>query len=68
MNPTIENELRLQVMTNIHSERIFLNQPIDENISTITLQPLQFLNSIINTKSMLIIYYKKYDNNLFCVM
>lgn len=57
MNPSIENELRLHVMTHVHFEKTLLNQPIDKNIYTIKLQPFQFLTSIINTKSMLVIIF-----------
>lgn len=51
MNPSIENELRLHVMTHVHSMKTKLYQPIDKNIYMIKLQPLQFWTSFIDTKS-----------------
>lgn len=51
MNPCIENELRLHVMTHVHYVKTTLNKPIDKNIYSIKLQPLQFLTNFIDTKS-----------------
>ncbi|VVC44144.1 Hypothetical protein CINCED_3A019506 [Cinara cedri] len=51
MNPCIENELRLHVMTHIHFVKPVLNKPIDKNIYTIKLKPLQFLTNFLDTKS-----------------
>lgn len=53
MNPSIENELRLLVMTHVHLVKTTLNQPLDKNKYTIKLQPLQFFTSFIDTKSIL---------------
>lgn len=53
MNPSIENELRLLVMTQVHLVKTTLNQPLDKNKYAIKLQPLQFLTSFIDTKSIL---------------
>lgn len=52
MNPNIENELRLNVMKHAHFGKMMLKQPIDKNVCTIKLQPLQILSKIINTKSI----------------
>ncbi|CAI6354546.1 unnamed protein product [Macrosiphum euphorbiae] len=49
MNPNIENELRLHVMTHVHCVKTMLNQPVD--IYMIKLQHLQFLTSFIDTKN-----------------
>lgn len=51
MNPNIENELRLHVMTHVHFVKPKLYQPIDNNMYMIKLQPLQFMTSFIDTKS-----------------
>lgn len=50
MNPIIENELRLHVMSHVNFTKTVLNEPINKNICSIKLQPLQFLNSFIDTK------------------
>lgn len=55
MNPSIENELRLHVMINIHGVKRMLNQPIDKTIYMIKLQPLQFLTNFIDAKSIFIL-------------
>jgi len=54
MNPNIENELRLHVMTHVHCVKTMLNQPVD--IYMIKLQHLQFLTSFIDTKSIFNIF------------
>lgn len=51
MNPVIENELRLHVMSHVNFTKTVLNEPINKNIWSIKLQPLQFLTSFIDTKS-----------------
>lgn len=51
MNPCIENELRLHVMTHVHLVKTMLHQPIVKNMYTIKLQPLQLLNNFVDTKS-----------------
>jgi len=66
MSPFIENELRLHVMTHVHCVKTMLNQPVD--ISMIKLQPLQFLTSFIDTKSIKNIFESKHILlNLFYV-
>jgi len=57
MNPNIENELRLHVMTHVHCVKTMLNQPVD--IYMIKLQHLQFLTSFIDTKSIYNIFESK---------
>lgn len=54
MNPSIENELRLHVMTHVHCTKTMLNQPLDTYM--IKLQNLQFLTSFIDTKSIFNIF------------
>lgn len=67
MSPFIENELRLHVMTHVHYVKTMLNQPVD--IYMIKLQPLQFLTSFIDTKSILNIFKSKnIQLNLFHVL
>ncbi|XP_050529563.1 WASH complex subunit 4 isoform X2 [Daktulosphaira vitifoliae] len=51
LNPSVENELRLHVMTQVQFVKMVLNEPIDKNIYMVKLQPIQFLNTIINTKN-----------------
>lgn len=60
MNPCVENELRLHVMAHVQLQPA-LDQPLSTHISTIKLQPLQFLTNFIDTKSMHILKGKIYS-------
>ncbi|XP_050426323.1 WASH complex subunit 4 [Adelges cooleyi] len=50
MNPGIENELRLQVMTQVQFVKMMLHEPIHEHTYMIKLKPIQFLTQFIDTK------------------
>lgn len=67
MNPFIENELRLHVMTHVHCVKTMLNQPVD--LYMIKLQHVQFMTSFIDTKSIFNIFeFRQILVNLYNVL